>query len=102
MLISTHHPILFRHFVYCQCNLSNWRPIHTGRALRLVVDVPLTRGDERNAAAGAPRGNGGHRRDEDFDSCPPSPTRNPNSQPAFPVAQTNTGDHGSSCSWCCL
>jgi hypothetical protein len=52
---------------------------------------------QRNATAGAPKGNGGYRRDEEFDSRPRSPTRNPNSQQLEPstVAKTTTGDHGS-------
>jgi len=72
---------------------SKWWPPHTRHALPPVVDVPLTRGDQRNAAAGAPKVNGRFRRDEDFD--PPSQTRNTNSQQQPAVAQTNTGEHGS-------
>jgi hypothetical protein len=93
--------------------LSNWWPIRTGHALPPIVDVPLTRGDQvcsvefyrcleiscmnvqRNAAAGAPKGNCGYRRDEEFDPPPTSPTQNANSQQLPAVAQTNTGEHGS-------
>jgi len=45
---------------------------------------------QRIATAGAPKGNGGYRRDEEFDSRPSSPTRNPNSQQIEPI-----GNHGS-------
>jgi len=53
---------------------------------------------QRNATAGAPKGNGGYRRDEEFDFRPRSPTRNPNSQqlePSIIVARITTGNHGS-------
>ena len=50
---------------------------------------------QRNATAGAPTGNGGFRRDEDFDPPLPSQTRNTESQQPSTVAQTNTGEHGS-------
>jgi hypothetical protein len=49
---------------------------------------------QRNATAGAPKGNGGYRRDEDFDSRPTSPTQNCDSQQPSAVTQTNSGEHG--------
>jgi len=50
---------------------------------------------QRNATAGAPKGNGGFRRDEDFDPTSPSPNQNTDSQQPSAVAQSNTGEHGS-------
>jgi len=43
---------------------------------------------QRNATAGAPKGNGGYKRDEDFDPPPPSPTGNITSQQPPAAAQT--------------
>ena len=59
---------------------------------------------QRVATAGAPKGNGGYRRDEEFDSRPHSPTHNPNSQQHEPstVANTTSGNHGSSRLCFCL
>jgi len=51
---------------------------------------------QRNAAAGAPKGNGGYRRDEEFDSQPISSTQNVSSKQISATVQTNTGEHGSS------
>ncbi|OAX33545.1 hypothetical protein K503DRAFT_804288 [Rhizopogon vinicolor AM-OR11-026] len=65
-----------------------------------LLSMYLTRSDERNAAAGAPKGNNGYRCDEKYDSRPPSPNGNHNSHPSSAVAQPNTGDHGSS--WSCF
>ncbi|OAX39024.1 WD40 repeat-like protein [Rhizopogon vinicolor AM-OR11-026] len=75
-------------------HLLSWRAIregHTGHVALPIVDVPFTRGDERNAAAGALRGNGGYTRDEDFDPPPPDP----DSQQSSAAVQMNSGQHGS-------
>ena len=45
---------------------------------------------QRNATAGAPKGNGGYRRDEDFDPPPPAPTGNITSQQPSAAAQTQS------------
>ena len=50
---------------------------------------------QRNATAGAPKGNGGFRRDEDFDPPQTSSNQNTDSQQPSAIAQTNTGEHGS-------
>jgi len=55
-----------------------------------------------NATAGAPRGDDGFRRDEDFDPLPPSQTWNTDSQQPSAVAQANTGEHGSGLFFFCL
>jgi hypothetical protein len=45
---------------------------------------------QRNATAGAPKGNGGYKRDEDFDPPPPAPTGNITSQQPPAAAQTQS------------
>ena len=50
---------------------------------------------QSNATAGAPKGNGGFRRDEDFDPPQPSSNQNTDSQQPSAATQTNTGEHGS-------
>jgi len=47
-------------------------------------------GFKRNATAGAPKGNGGYKRDEDFDPPPPAPTGNITSQQPSAAAQTQS------------
>jgi hypothetical protein len=54
---------------------------------------------QRNATAGAPKGNDDYVRDEDFDT--PSPPPNPNSQQASAAMQTMPGVHGGG-RLCCL
>ncbi|KAJ8586680.1 hypothetical protein M405DRAFT_864380 [Rhizopogon salebrosus TDB-379] len=49
----------------------------------------------RNAAAGARKGNGGYRRDEDFDTPSPPPNSDPERTSA-PV-QVDAGEHGGCC-----
>ncbi|KAJ8586681.1 WD40 repeat-like protein [Rhizopogon salebrosus TDB-379] len=76
-------------------HMSNWWPARTGHALPPIVDVPLAQGKERNAAAGARKGNGGYRRDEDFDTPPPPPNSDP--EPTSALVQIDAGEHGGCC-----
>ncbi|KAJ8581607.1 hypothetical protein M405DRAFT_611465 [Rhizopogon salebrosus TDB-379] len=78
-----------------QRHLSNWWPIRASHALPPIVDVPLAHGKERNAAAGARKGSGGYRRDEDIDTLPPPPNSDP--QRTSALVRIDTGKHGSSC-----
>jgi len=51
---------------------------------------------QRNAAAGAPKkDNNGYKRDEEFDSPPPSPNADSQQASALAPAQMDTGEHGS-------
>ncbi|OAX30990.1 hypothetical protein K503DRAFT_806488 [Rhizopogon vinicolor AM-OR11-026] len=96
--INAYHSILFHPFVCrqypsTQPTNSSWWPTLTDNAMSLIINVSLTQGKEHNAAAGAPKGNSGYRRDEGFDSHPLSPTRNPNSQQPSIAANTYSGEH---------
>ncbi|KAJ8589060.1 WD40 repeat-like protein [Rhizopogon salebrosus TDB-379] len=68
-----------------------------GHAEPPIVDVPLTKGQLRHAAAGAPRNDEELIRDEDFDQPPPSPHLD--SQQVAAAEQINARQHGSS--WLC-
>ncbi|OAX36216.1 hypothetical protein K503DRAFT_802202 [Rhizopogon vinicolor AM-OR11-026] len=68
-----------------------WR-IRACRAEPPIVDVPFAQGKERNAAAGAPKGNGGYRRGEDFDPPTPPSSLNPNSRQPSATVQTTISE----------
>ncbi|KAJ8589061.1 WD40 repeat-like protein [Rhizopogon salebrosus TDB-379] len=72
---------------------STWWPIHGRHAKPPIVDIPLTKGQLRHAAAGAPRNDENLIRDEDYVS-PLSP--NSGSRQPLAAGQINTRQHRSS------